>query len=321
AQHEGETSARLAAQWIERQPAGVVIFRDAPGGPGQIGVPSGFLSMVALNEVSEEERNGDPGLQGPWRYLLSHAPLRAGERATVFRFWMARDNYQAISPIQTLIFVNMVRHYLVTPGLAFTFIPCAEPDFWTAVFAYGDLQRLPEADFEVDGRRFGVYGHDWRAVPPMAWLALLAERETASGAVEPTPPKPSEQLLVLSQTDFNTAVRDALRDLLQPEVLRGNPLLRSRLLLEVARGQDSARERASTLQALIKETIESLQKLPQQAKLYRVLYHTYVQPAPTQEQAAELLDLPFSTYRRHLKAGIEQVAERLWEQEVGAHEK
>ena len=42
---------------------------------------------------------------------------------------------------------------------------------------------------------------------------------------------------------------------------------------------------------------------------------------PTQEQAAELLDLPFSTYRRHLKAGLDQITDYLWGREIGTLEK
>jgi len=47
------------------------------------------------------------------------------------------------------------------------------------------------------------------------------------------------------------------------------------------------------------------------------VYRTYVQPAPTQEQAAEQLGVPFSTFRRHLNKGLERVADILWEREVG----
>ncbi|MEO3876306.1 hypothetical protein ABGB18_46720 [Nonomuraea sp. B12E4] len=36
---------------------------------------------------------------------------------------------------------------------------------------------------------------------------------------------------------------------------------------------------------------------------------------PTQELAAERLGLPFTTYRRHLTAGIERVCADLWHQE------
>ena len=37
---------------------------------------------------------------------------------------------------------------------------------------------------------------------------------------------------------------------------------------------------------------------------------------PTQEAAAERLGLPFTTYRRHLGAGIERVCEELWHREL-----
>ena len=39
-------------------------------------------------------------------------------------------------------------------------------------------------------------------------------------------------------------------------------------------------------------------------------------PAPTQEAAAELLGLPFSTYRGHLTRGLERVTDLLWEREL-----
>jgi len=48
-----------------------------------------------------------------------------------------------------------------------------------------------------------------------------------------------------------------------------------------------------------------------------VLLSSVSQPAATQELAAELLDLPFSTYRRHLKEGIENLVDTLWSRELG----
>jgi hypothetical protein len=50
--------------------------------------------------------------------------------------------------------------------------------------------------------------------------------------------------------------------------------------------------------------------------LYHALHHTYFEPAPTQETAAELLDLPFSTYRYHLTNGIRRITEWLWQREL-----
>jgi hypothetical protein len=63
---------------------------------------------------------------------------------------MAHDiTYHDISAIQSLTFSNAERHYLATPGLAWSLLPLADPDFWAPMCAYADLTRLPEADFEV----------------------------------------------------------------------------------------------------------------------------------------------------------------------------
>jgi hypothetical protein len=65
------------------------------------------------------------------------------------------------------------------------------------------------------------------------------------------------------------------------------------------------------------EAIALLQSSPRQTKLDRALYHTYIQPAATQELAAELLDLAFSTYRRHPDEEIENLMETLWQRKTG----
>jgi hypothetical protein len=59
-----------------------------------------------------------------------------------------------------------------------------------------------------------------------------------------------------------------------------------------------------------------LQATPRDVKSYRALYHTYINPGPTQEQVADLLDVPFSTFRRHLKTGVARLAELLWQREL-----
>ena len=49
-----------------------------------------------------------------------------------------------------------------------------------------------------------------------------------------------------------------------------------------------------------------------------MLNRTFVRAAPNQEAAAEVLGLPFSTYRRHLGRAVEQVTEVLWAMEIGS---
>lgn len=308
-QHEGEASARLAAHWFKQQPQGVLTFRDAEQ------QPTGFVIMVAVNQASTGQII-DPAVQSVWRYLQEQAPLRPGEGATLLRFWMARDTYQAVSPLQSLIFINFIQHHQSTGRLAFTFFSCAEPDFWAELFAYADLARIPEADFEVGGRHYGVYGHDWRAMSRMAWQALLAQREIDASAQARPPSQISEPLVVLSQPEFVGAVRDALRNFSCPSALQGSPLQQSRLIVERVAAQTGKTKRITVLQALVREAAESLQSSPREAKYYQALYHAYLYPAPTQEEAAELLGLPLSTFRRHLKRGVTRVIEILWDQEI-----
>jgi hypothetical protein len=308
--HEGPEAVRLAQHWQARQPEGVLVLRAGDGHP------AGFLWAIALQRLGTAESEADPATRAAQQYLHNHGPLHPGEAATLFRFWMASDTYQDISVVQSLLFVHVVSHYLSTPQLAFTFFPCAEPDFWADVFAYADLERLPAADYLIGKQQYGVYGHDWRSVPPTAWLALLAEREIANEAQAAQPVvAPAITSLALGEEAFAAALRDALRDLARSDLLAQNPLLRSRMVGARAGGQASG-ERVAALQALIHEASEALHASPRDLKAYRALYHTYLQPAATQEQAAELLDLPFSTFRRHLKEGLGRITAILWQKEL-----
>src|SRR5688572_26659941 len=318
AKHEGEESAKLALHWFGQYPQNVTVWRDLQG------LPLGFILSLPLQMMSQEDEKLDPVVQSTRKYLANNAPLRANEVSTLFRFWMDRDTYQGISPIQSLIFIQVAKHYLTTPGLAFTFFPCAEPDFWTAILSYAELTRLPDADFEVDGKRYGIYGHDWRVMSPAVWIARLAQKEIGATGQTTLPPT-EEQLIFLSHDDFSNAVKQGLQDFTRPAGLAGNPLLRSRLVSDAAgtvSGESGAlsgeavSKRSEILKSKIKEAAEGLRVHPRDEKLFHALDRTYFHPAPTQEAAAEQLDLPFSTYRRHLTAGIQRLTEMLWQQEI-----
>ncbi len=318
-QHEGEESADLAAFWLARQPNATLIVRDHQQ------QPVGFAMFLGLHSASGDELAHDPATLTAWNYLQRYAPLRPNEQATFFRFWMDREQHQGLSPVQSRIFLACVQHYLTTPGLAYTLFPCAQPDFYAGVFAYADLMRVTDADFMVGGKAYGLFGHDWRVTPPAAWLDLLAQREVAANANTTQQPQAITQqptsvqpLLVLSQPEFANAIRDALRHITRLDELQRSPLVRSRLVIDRVGNEASPAKRASTLQTLLKETATLLQSSPKSNKLYRAIYHTYLHPAATQELAAEVLDLPFSTYRRHLKEGIDSLVDSLWSREVGA---
>lgn len=320
--HEGEASAQLLAHWLARQPQGVLVFRQS-----EEGTPLGFMMMLTLDEASLEDLQVDPATQAVWNYIQQQGALQLGEKATFCRFWMAADTYQAVSQIQSLIFIKIFRHCVTTPGLAFIFTAIAQPDFWELFCTAANMPLLPETSFEVGGRRYGVSAHNYRVSPVFndllelpAWAIAIAppgEGEIRQGKGIPIPhsslPLPNSPL---SQSEFASAVHQALRDFVRPEALLHNPLARSHLVIERAGTNTRAAERIAALQALLQEAVESLQRSPREAKFYRALDRAYLHPAPSQERAAEILDISIGTFRRHLKAGIVRVTEILWHQEI-----
>jgi hypothetical protein len=111
----------------------------------------------------------------------------------------------------------------------------------------------------------------------------------------------------LSRAAFGDAVRSALQTLNRPDRLAGCPLAGSGL------GAGAAEVRASIVAAT-----DRLARGPKGDQLRAVLNRTFVRAAPSQEAAAEVLGLPFSTYRRHLGRAVEELTEVLWAVEIGA---
>lgn len=307
--HEGAVSAGIARHWLQRQPQGASVIRDAQH------QPCGFVHRLSLRDVDDADVAIDPAMGPAREWVARQGGLRAGEVALHFRFWMAQDTYQAVSPIQSLIFLNVVQHYLITPRLTCHVFPAADPDFWLGILSYAELQRALECDYEVGGRRYGAFTHNWRAIPPTLWLDILARKEVGANPISAVPDVAATA--ALSEEEFAEGVREALRDLNRIQALRANKLLHARLVIEQSGARTADLDRVAALRSLIHQAIDALNSGPRDAKLFRALTHTYVKPAPTQEKAAEILDVPFSTYRRHLQTGVARITEMLWSRELG----
>jgi hypothetical protein len=306
--HEGEASAALVAHWLERQPAAFVVFR------GSAGRALGFVCLLALHEASPADIAADPGASAMWAFAQRHAPPRPGEEVHAGRFFMDERAYQApASPSLNVLTVTSTQRWLGRRRPAWELIGAwAEPDLMAPLMAYIEFDRVPAADYEVGGRRYGVFAHDWRRMDARSWLALMAGREAATGFDAAARVPATLPVAALSQEEFTQAVRQALRELDRPDALARNPLAAARVVADRSGG--AAPEEA--LEALLREAVAALGHHPRDAKLQRVLDRTYLRPAATQEDAAALLDLPSSTYRRHLSRGVERVAAWLWERDV-----
>jgi hypothetical protein len=283
--HEGVDSAMLFDHWQFRQPGATSVVRDEQG------APVGFYVLLDVDRADASDRAADPALDG------LPCDLGPGERATFVRFWLEGDAYQQVGKVQTFLALQLLRTSLSSPGLAWTFLAFADPGFWADACGYLDYHRIGAADFLVGGRTYGVYGHDWRATPPLAWLSLLAQREDSAAT------------MALDREEFVRAVKDALRSLGHAEGLRDSPLLDTGL---VPGGLEDS-ERVAALREAIADAAAELEASPRDRRAFRALHHAYLRPAATQQDAADLLDLPMSTFRRHLAEGIARLTDLLWQ--------
>lgn len=305
ARHEGAESADIAAHWFERQRDGFVVIREPDG------TLRGFIALLDLTAASAADRGVDAGAQAAWQRANSPDAVRAGEVVTQTRFVIDNQKYQEPSPTLNATPVVTLQRYLRTPSLAFDFLTLADPDRWDDFFSLADLPRVEGADFTVGDRRFGLFCHDFRAVPVDALLELWTER-AMSQDVTPAPSRPPE-VLVLSQPDFADAVRRALHDLHRADLLARNPLLRTRLLREKTGTADPS---AENLVEVLRLAVATLRQHPRDDKMLRAVERTYLRPSATQEAAAAALGMPFSTYRRHLSQGVARIVAWCWEREV-----
>ena len=119
---------------------------------------------------------------------------------------------------------------------------------------------------------------------------------------------------MLTRPDFKNAVKDALRNYAQADLLTENALLRTRLLTR----SESSLATPQALRNMLAETAKALFASERDQRLYRVIDLTYLNPAPKQVAAADQLGVSFSTYRRYLTAGVDRLTEWLWRQEQNA---
>ncbi|WP_232050202.1 ATP-binding protein [Actinoplanes sp. OR16] len=290
---EGPENAALAEGWIADEPDYMNVVRTEDG---IAGFAYGFFCPCGS---PMEER--DPVVRAILSYVGSTAPTRPGERVEIGRFWSGardaqRDDYAVLAGSVTSVMT------WCTEPIAWSFVVSFDPEFWGPFFDY--LGFRPLVEVTVDGRPHVAYGMDWRRFPVEEWLAMMNEREHQGGTGPP--PESALRPLPLSRTSFGDGVRNALVNLHRSDRLAGCPLIGSRL------GAD-----ASEVRATIEKAIDRLAGTPKGDQLQAVLNRTFVRGAPSQEAAAEVLGLPFSTYRRHLARGVEQLTELLWAVEIG----
>ncbi len=304
--HQGDAALAAMRHWYARQPHGFFVFRAAGS------AIAGFCHVVDISRITDEDFTADPAMRAAIAHVQTIAPPRQDDVILFFRNWMDTERYQQSPSIFNMAAMVSLRLFFNTPNLAYSLIAQTQSGGYATMFNYLRMPAAPDAAFTLDGQPFDVFVHNWRAEPVLDWLNLMGERELLEEivALETLPHTP--QPMALSEPEFAEAVRQALKDVRRPDRLAQSPLLHSRCL----RDRTDQEPTAALLQARLREGATLLTASPKTQKLHKVLWHTYFEPAPTQELAAELLDLPFSTYRYQLSKAVEQITSWLWQQEV-----
>jgi hypothetical protein len=163
-----------------------------------------------------------------WDYTQRQGPPRPNEQVMAWRFFVESADHEGPQSCGTLLGIWNGQEILAHTACAWDFIATyTDLDYWSPFFAYYDFHHAAAADYDVGGRRYVVFAHDWRQMGVEEWLDVTAARELGAPVTPPTRPIPE---LVLSQPDFTDAVKNALRDLHRPDRLGGNPLLRARVV-------------------------------------------------------------------------------------------
>lgn len=309
ARHSGPATVKIVDYWLKQQPDAFFVVRTPPDSL------MGVLCMLTLQQPTPQDCEIDPVVAAAWQHMQSTAPLQPGEIWTLDRFWEHVELSQQPSPVFNMGAVLSARAWLQLPNLSWSILVTHDYTLWRPAAEYVRHIFLPTG-VQIGPQMHHMAYHDWRLEPWQLWMDAMAEEELghATGQLSGQSQSPAAVQMApiqrLSADDFAQAVRGALRDYHRPDQLAKNPLLHSGLL-HTAPG-------VAALQAELQQAIDLLQAHPRDARLYRALYHTYLEPGISQEQIAEALDLPFSTYRHHLTQGIRRVVEWLWQRELEA---
>lgn len=296
--NEGPQSADLARRWLVAQPRSAYHVRADTG--------TAAFALQVYMPGPDDLMADDPISAAIWQLVCDRDPLRPGERINVNRFAGATSRYQG-DPLQLLVNgVSCILEWRTTPA-AWTFIASFGGSHYGRYFDY--LGLTPMLELELGGNPVTLFGWDRRRFPASAFFEMMATREL-TGETGPPPPnlmRPAP----LSKVAFDAAVRSALRQLTRTGGLAESPLLTTALV------DDAADDPPGDLAKLLRQSIAGLADERGGTEHRRVLERTFVSGVSSQEGAAEVLDLPFSTYRRHLARATDRLVEVLWTVELG----
>ncbi|MFD5682855.1 ATP-binding protein [Streptomyces bacillaris] len=292
---EGPGSAALVRYWAERQPRAFSVYRLV-----STGRTVAFTARLVLPAPPDpEDLATDPVVAAAWRYAEATAPVSPGEHIGVSRFSVYPERYQVPSRVIDLSSSRAQAEAARARGRAYGFAVYRDAEAW-AERVRGTLADTGERP-RVGAYTYGLFGVDWRRTPVETWLG----RFISAAPDEPLSPGPSP----LPRTAFDQAVREALAHWGDPSAFAACALLRSRLAAD-------ATEPVPYLRDLLRRAVDGLARDPRGVRAREALTAGYFSRVPTQEAAARRLGLPYGTYRRHVRQGLDLLCDALWQREL-----
>jgi len=308
--HEGAAAAAVVRHWLGRAAARFVVVRDGSD------EPLGFGCVLALHETDDADLAADPGAVAVAAWIARHEPPRPDEQVFAVRCFVDREVHQGVSASFNVLSTAAIQDTLSRPRQAWRFLACfTDSNAVEGLLRLADYDPVHDAAFVVGGTRYAVFAHDFRRTGPYEWLDCMGR--TLDGPLALAPDAPAETV-VLAEAEFAAEVGRALRHLHQPESLAQNRLLQARVVRDRISPATAGSSAASpvVLVALIEDAAAAMATDRRAVQFHRAIDRTYLRPAPTQQRAAEVLDLPFSTYRRHLGRGQDWITAWLWHREL-----
>lgn len=304
---EGPHSADIVRFWLQEQPGAFRMYRSA-----QTGELVAFMLWLRLTDP-QVGGSLDPVVAQAWAGVAQRGPLLPDQHLRMSRFMIHPGAYGQVSSVGHLMQLRICSDWIRSRGLAWSFITTPDARLWGPLMDHLGHEEMFRTPWE-QGRTFTTFACDWRVTPLEIWFdrtqpGALAEAP-AGPEPEGTPDKP------LTRTEFDAAVRRALRDLHRPDALHGSALFSSRLCTRL--GWRTRQDPVEALRHTLVRAVDEVRRDARSDRQHRALAVTYLrQAATTQEAAAARLGLPYSTYRRHLTEGHKRLCEVLWHWELG----
>ncbi|MFH8798064.1 ATP-binding protein [Streptomyces sp. NPDC017936] len=305
---EGPRSADIVRFWLQEQPGAFRMYRSA-----QTGELVAFMLWLRLTDP-QVGITLDPVVTQAWAHVAQRGPLLADQHMLMSRFMIYPGAYGQISSVGHLMQLRICSDWIRSRGLAWSFITTPDAELWGPLMHHLGHEEMFRTPWEQE-RTFTTFACDWRVTPLEIWFDRTQPGALAEAPAAPERDEASQKALL--KTEFDTAVRQALRDLHRLDALHGSALLSSRLSARF--GWAAQPDPAEGLRSTLVSAMEELKRDPRSGKQYRALAATYLSRASTQEAAAARLELPYSTYRRHLAEGHRRLCELLWHWELGGN--